>query len=274
MYDIFISYSNKDIEVVKILVDCFVSKGLSVWWDKKILPGQSFDSTINENLINAKSVIVLWSKTSIKSDWVLAEASYAKNKEKIIPVLLEEVTIPLEFSRIQFSSLINWERNNSDKNFIKLLDAIINKIGHKPNPKIEDSQVNFFVINSAIELQEFSEECPVILFTTDADKRSILGWGGAPMIIRDFQKLSFPIIRKYIRKKDVNICYGILGHLLGRTNLSYYLETINYCHDGCFYIQQGKILECEKFSFFSHSDLTDSERDIQAALKYIKKYDL
>ena len=52
MSDIFISYARADKEKAELLANAFSRKGWSVWWDREIPPGKSFDETI-ENALNS-----------------------------------------------------------------------------------------------------------------------------------------------------------------------------------------------------------------------------
>ncbi|MDH3451813.1 MAG: AAA family ATPase, partial [Gammaproteobacteria bacterium] len=56
----------------------------------------------------AKCVLVLWSELSVGSDWVRAEASEGLAANKLIPVMLDEVRVPLSFRRLQTASLLTW----------------------------------------------------------------------------------------------------------------------------------------------------------------------
>lgn len=47
--------------------------GLTLWWDREIPLGKSFDQIIEEALEAARCVVVVWSKQSIKSKWVRAK---------------------------------------------------------------------------------------------------------------------------------------------------------------------------------------------------------
>ena len=124
MYDIFVSYSHLDIEKMKELIDLLKQNGFSVWVDQDIRGGTNYDTEIENQLNLCKCALVLWSKNSIDSDWVMNEARRAKNQKKIIPILLDDVQIPIEFERLQYINFVNWTVSNSNKEFIKLLESI------------------------------------------------------------------------------------------------------------------------------------------------------
>src|ERR687894_3281557 len=108
MNDIFISYDSADRAIAQKFADALESRGWSVWWDREIPLGKAFDQVIEEELNAARCVIVLWSKQSVRSRWVKTEASAAADRECLMPVLIEDVTIPLEFRRIQTAMLHGW----------------------------------------------------------------------------------------------------------------------------------------------------------------------
>ena len=133
MSDIFISYSKEDRSKAKDIADALKQQGFSVWWDRSILPGETFDTVIEEALDTAKCVIVLWSHTSVSSDWVKTEASEGKQRGILIPVLIDDVKIPLAFRRIQAADLRDWEGKLSHPGFDNLLKAIAGILG-RPLP--------------------------------------------------------------------------------------------------------------------------------------------
>ena len=108
MTDIFISYTSADRPRVQPLVDALRLQGWSVWWDRTILPGETWDQVIEKALADARCVIVLWSRDSIQSDWVRTEADEAKRRGILVPALLDDVNIPLAFKRIQAGNLVGW----------------------------------------------------------------------------------------------------------------------------------------------------------------------
>ena len=130
MSDIFISYSSKDRGKAKDIADALKQQGFSVWWDRSILPGKTFDTVIEEALDAAKCVIVLWSKMSVYKEWVRTEASEGKQRGILIPVLIErDVKIPLEFRLMQVADFRDWEGKLPHPGFDNLLKAVAGILG-------------------------------------------------------------------------------------------------------------------------------------------------
>ena len=77
MTDIFVSYSREDQPVARRFAENFEREGFSVWWDQALSPGEAFDQVTEQALEDAKAVVVLWSRTSVNSRWVRAEATQA-----------------------------------------------------------------------------------------------------------------------------------------------------------------------------------------------------
>ena len=95
MSDVFISYARADSEKARALAEVLAAHNWSVWWDRTIPPGRHFDSVIEEALDAARCVVVLWSKSSVQSTWVKSESADAMNRSVLVPVLIDDVKIPL-----------------------------------------------------------------------------------------------------------------------------------------------------------------------------------
>jgi hypothetical protein len=122
--DIFISYASADRERARLLADALSQKGWSVWWDRTIPPGKEFDQVIEEALDAAKCVVVLWSKTSTASSWVKTEAAEAMRRKILVPALIDETKIPLEFRRLQAADLSHWQGEDSHPELEKFFQSI------------------------------------------------------------------------------------------------------------------------------------------------------
>ena len=114
MPDIFISYASTDRERAGLLADALTKRGYSVWWDRTIPPGRVFDEVIQEAIQGAKCMIVLWSADSVRSNWVKTEASEGATRGILVPAVIGEVNLPIEFKRIQSANLAQWEGGEED----------------------------------------------------------------------------------------------------------------------------------------------------------------
>jgi TIR domain/Protein of unknown function (DUF1566) len=134
--DIFVSYSESDRAKARMLADALQREGWSVWWDRKIPPGRTFDEVIEQALERAKCVIVLWSKTSVTSGWVKAEAAEGKNRGILIPARIQDdVKIPLEFRRLQTLRLTDWDGQSDHTEFGALRTAVAELLGDAATSK-------------------------------------------------------------------------------------------------------------------------------------------
>jgi formylglycine-generating enzyme required for sulfatase activity len=126
MSDIFLSYASKDLSRVRPLIDALERHGWSVWWDRTILPGQTYDQVIDEALAAARCVIVVWSSASVGSEWVRAEADEGRQRHILVPVLFDEVRMPLGFRQIQAARLADWQGTEAHQEFAKVVRAVTN----------------------------------------------------------------------------------------------------------------------------------------------------
>jgi len=123
--EIFLSYASADRARVAPLVHALEAEGLQVWWDRDIDSGQSFHKVIQQALTAAPAVIVVWTNESVQSEWVLNEASDARTRDRLVPVLLDPVTPPLEFRHLQAADLSGWEGDSADPQFIGLHKGVL-----------------------------------------------------------------------------------------------------------------------------------------------------
>jgi membrane-associated phospholipid phosphatase len=117
MADIFISYSRQDLPRARHIEHALSQCGWSVFWDRDLLPGEGYRSAIEHELKEARCVIVLWSSTSVKSEWVIDEAESGKQNECLVSVLIDDVEMPLGFRQGQAARLIDWAGEVEDEQF-------------------------------------------------------------------------------------------------------------------------------------------------------------
>jgi TolB-like protein len=122
--DVFISYAREDRDFVDSLASNLVAAGLSVWWDRNISGGAEFAQTIEEELNNSASSIVVWSTHSLNSHWVRDEAEFAREHNKLLPISLNNASPPLGFRQLH---ALNFESSDIDptgSTFHELLTAL------------------------------------------------------------------------------------------------------------------------------------------------------
>lgn len=134
MSDVFISYAREDRDRARLLAEALEAHGWSVWWDRKMVAGQAFDDTIERQLQTAKSVVVLWSRHSIGSEWVRSEAGLASERDVLVPALIDDVKQPLEFRRRHAADLTRWTGDPADLDFQGLCEGIAAKTRVPPSP--------------------------------------------------------------------------------------------------------------------------------------------
>ena len=122
--EVFISYSSHDRDKVENLAHALEKTGFVVWWDRALLPGDSYEGSIEVALKQAKAVIVCWTHNAVASDWVRSEADDARVNGKLLPVFLEEIDLPKPFDRIHTENLVGWRGNRDHHGFQELEEAI------------------------------------------------------------------------------------------------------------------------------------------------------
>ncbi|HYI09120.1 MAG TPA: TIR domain-containing protein [Thermoanaerobaculia bacterium] len=129
MADIFISYAREERVRVEALAAVLERCGWSVWWDKHLRLGREFSPEIERELQAARCVIVLWSRSSVASKWVVIEASEGRERGILVPVLIENVSPPIEFKRLHTANLVHWNPSVRHPDLDELLAELRRMLG-------------------------------------------------------------------------------------------------------------------------------------------------
>jgi adenylate cyclase len=113
--DIFLSYSREDQVTARRFAEGFERDGLNVWWDATLRSGEAYDEVTEKALRDARAVVVLWSKASVASRWVRAEATLADRNKTLVPVMIESCERPIMFELTQSADLGHWDGGPADK---------------------------------------------------------------------------------------------------------------------------------------------------------------
>lgn len=126
-YDVFLSHSAKDKEVVRDVAERLRKDGVKVWFDEWVLkPGDSIPSKIEEGLERSRVLVLCMSANAFGSDWAQLESGTFRfrdplNKERrFIPLRLDEATI--KGSLAQFLH-IDWQAADRELEYRKLYEA-------------------------------------------------------------------------------------------------------------------------------------------------------
>ena len=97
--------------------------------DQDVIQQLPYDVEIEQSLNDARAVIVVWSKTAIKSEWVRAEAEAAADRAVLLPVRIDDVQLPLRFRLLQTADLSDWNPRLPHKGLETLLNATAALVG-------------------------------------------------------------------------------------------------------------------------------------------------
>jgi TPR repeat protein len=78
---------------------------------------------------------VVWSKESVKSEWVRAESSIGRERGILVPVMIQHVNIPVPFNLIHTADLIGWNGDRAHKGYrdvVKQVKTLAGKQNVKP----------------------------------------------------------------------------------------------------------------------------------------------
>jgi adenylate cyclase len=131
MPDVFLSYSREDQAVARRYADGFEREGVGVWWDETLRSGEAYDEVTEKALREAKAVVVLWSKVSVTSRWVRAEATLADRNKTLVPVMIESCDRPIMFELTQSAELMHWDGSPKDRAWLALVADVKRRIASR-----------------------------------------------------------------------------------------------------------------------------------------------
>lgn len=124
MADVFLSYSKVDKAWVQLVARALNAAGLSCWFDEQIEPDSSWRAEIERELESARCVLVLWTPSSVKRDFVISECERARRRNKLIQCMMEPTEPPLGFDALQYHDLVNWSGASEDPRWARTLESV------------------------------------------------------------------------------------------------------------------------------------------------------
>jgi hypothetical protein len=126
--DVFISYSRSDREKVLRIVEQLNAEGLTVFWDADVPAGQSYTDFLRRALDFSRLVLVVWSQQSVTSDWVMAEAEYARAHRRLVSCRIEQCTPSPPFNTFQTADLSDWEGDAGAPSWRQVVNLISHRV--------------------------------------------------------------------------------------------------------------------------------------------------
>jgi hypothetical protein len=127
--DVYVSYSHQDRRRVQLIADRLELQGLRVFWDRELQAGETFRNVIATAIDTSKCVLVVWSENSVRSAFVRDEADLGAVRNKLIPIRIDPVELPLGFSQYHTANLIGWDGDPRGGDFPRILEAIRTFVG-------------------------------------------------------------------------------------------------------------------------------------------------
>jgi hypothetical protein len=137
MSPVFLSYKRVDDAArAKVVRARLEALGLDIFQDVDMSAGEFFPTILNKRIRAATAVLVLWSKSSIDSHWVVSEAQKGLEQAKLVAVAFDrDITreMPMPFNGIQTPDLSDWIETGSKadhdgwRSVLKALGGLCNR---------------------------------------------------------------------------------------------------------------------------------------------------
>jgi hypothetical protein len=115
-FDAFVSYSHADSERVKRLYTALTEKfNLQIFLDEKNIGIGPLHEQCAEGIRKSRGLVIVCSRTSLKSDWVRAEQDMMRARDprgrSIVPIVLDDSRLPLELEALLWLDFKNQEED-------------------------------------------------------------------------------------------------------------------------------------------------------------------
>jgi hypothetical protein len=124
---VMISYSHEDRPFVAKLAAALKARKCEVWFDERLRPSDDYSLLIENKIVDATAVLVVWSNNARNSKWVRAEALRAFDlKKPLIQVVKEPCSpqVPFPFHIYQFTDLSDWDFDVSAPQIEEIVSAL------------------------------------------------------------------------------------------------------------------------------------------------------
>ena len=170
----FISYSHEDSSKIKKFAFLLSLHGFDLWMDEKSLSsGDNYTTRILNGIHDSDIYLVFLSQASLKSTWVGAEIDFAlrekieRGRLTIIPVLLEDVEIPVSLSNIDYldarfstQKAVEELSNRYQSEKIEHTDIVVSSVAFSIS---EETSVQIGPFNDSMTIDDLKEDSNRVL---------------------------------------------------------------------------------------------------------------
>ncbi|MFF9210938.1 MULTISPECIES: toll/interleukin-1 receptor domain-containing protein [unclassified Streptomyces] len=144
---IFISHCSADKSFIRSRIVAPLERaGYETWLDEKeLIPGDPLPRRVSEGIRGAKVLIVVFSASSVESDWLKYELNVAvdlmiKGSLRLIPVVIDQVQMPSELESLLYADMRKGVRGG----FKKIIAALEYEAARYPKPPPQVSVTSEF----------------------------------------------------------------------------------------------------------------------------------
>lgn len=102
MADVVLCFASDGEAVAGRLAGLLTREGYVLWTEEEAA------TPITDRIADVRAAIVLWSPAARASEWVRAEANYARGQQKLIQAALDEEPPPMPFKGAESAPLAGW----------------------------------------------------------------------------------------------------------------------------------------------------------------------
>jgi TolB-like protein len=121
---VFISYQRGSDATAAKVVAALRAAGHQSWSDAELPLDRPYAEVIEERLAGADKVLVLWTAEAARSQWVRAEAEFAREHGKLVQARLDTSLPPIPFNQIQSADLSGWAGDRRHIEWRKVLASL------------------------------------------------------------------------------------------------------------------------------------------------------
>ena len=134
MADVILCYASEDAVIAARLAAAVAERGYSLWSEDELDQGSGAD--ITDRISAANAAIVIWSEAAAASEWVRAEANFARGQKKLIQASIDDRPPPLPFRPADMISIADWHGDEEHPGWRRISAGLEALCGPPPARKV------------------------------------------------------------------------------------------------------------------------------------------